>query len=124
LWSWSRPSPELDADASRDKSDASKNELTDDELIARVATMAVSRRLTVPAILFLESSKPMAFIGSQFLVFMEPFVKTFISARSYDHFVRLMEDRANVERLIKEIERQEAESTRADGPGKQSKGGS
>lgn len=66
-------------------------------------------RMAVPAILFLESSKPLSFVGSQFLVFMEPFVKTFFTATLYDRFAALMEDRDQYELLIRKIERYEAE---------------
>jgi hypothetical protein len=81
---------------------------TDDELLERVAEGIAIRRLSVPAILFLESSKPLSFIGSQFLVFMEPFVKTLFNAASYDRFAALMEDRESYERLIQKIEAREA----------------
>jgi hypothetical protein len=89
---------------------ASPEKLTDDEILDRVAEGVTSRRLSVPAILFLESSKPLSFVGSQFLVFMEPFVKTIFTSASYDRFAALMEDRDNYERLIQKIEALEASS--------------
>jgi len=88
------------------------NAPTDDELLDRVAEGIASRRLSVPAIVFLESSKPLSFLGSQFLVFMEPFVKSFFTVRLYDRFVALMEDRDNIETLLRKIERIEADRKR------------
>ncbi len=60
--------------------------------------------LAAPAIFFLESSKPLSFIGSQALVFLEPFVKSILNVASYDRFVALLEDRRNIEKLIVRIE--------------------
>ena len=82
-----------------------KDEKLDDEAIldaiaARIAKMG----LGVPAIFFLESSKPLSFLGSQFLVFVEPFVKTFVDIKNYDRFCLMMEDRKNVEKLIQKVE--------------------
>lgn len=74
-----------------------------DAVAARIARMG----LGVPAIFFLESSKPLSFLGSQFLVFIEPFVKTFIDIKNYDKFCLMMEDRSNVEKLILKIEQLE-----------------
>ena len=71
-----------------------------DSVAARIARMG----LGVPAIFFLESSKPLSFLGSQFLVFIEPFVKTFVDIKNYDRFCLMMEDRNNVEKLIQKVE--------------------
>ena len=81
----------------------------DEELLRKVADKAVRMGLAVPAVFFLESSKPLSFIGSQALVFFEPFVKAFLNLSSYDRFSALMEDRKNVERLIRLIEEIEDE---------------
>jgi len=79
----------------------------------RVADRVTNMRLGVPAILFLESSKPLSFVGSQLLVFLEPFVTTFFSAPLYDRFTALMEDRDKYELLIKKIESREADAEQA-----------
>jgi hypothetical protein len=49
----------------------------DEALITAIASRVVRMGLAVPAVFFLESSKPLSFIGSQALVFLEPFVKAF-----------------------------------------------
>ncbi len=79
------------------------------ELLAKIANQVVKRKLTVPAIMFLESVKPLTFIGSQALIFFQPIVQAFLNRKEYDEFAVLMEDRENVELLLQEIERQEAE---------------
>lgn len=78
------------------------------ELIETIAKAIVVRRMTVPAILFLESSRPLSFLGSQFLYFLEPIVRTIIKGDQYRRVAVLMEDRANVERLLLAIESQES----------------
>lgn len=84
----------------------------DERLLGRISGRIVRMGLAVPAIFFLESVKPLSFIGSQALVFFEPFVKAFLDIKSYDRFTELMEDRKNLERLITMIEGGEAERTR------------
>ena len=79
------------------------------ELLAMIANQVVKRKLSVPAIMFIESVKPLSFVGSQALIFMQPIVQAFLNRKEYDEFAVLMEDRENVELLLQEIERQEAE---------------
>jgi hypothetical protein len=78
------------------------------ELIELVAEKVVSSRMTVPAILFVESSKPLSFIGSQFMYFLEPIVRAFIKGDRYTRFAALLEDRENVEVLLQAIEYRES----------------
>lgn len=79
------------------------------ELIDKIAKRVVDMRMTVPAILFLESMKPLSFIGSQIMVFFQPIFRTFFSFREYDEIALIFEERANVERLILAIERMDSE---------------
>lgn len=79
------------------------------ELLTKIAGQIVKRKLTTPAIMFIESIKPLSFVGSQALIFMQPIVQAFLNRKEYDEFAVLMEDRDNVELLLQEIERQEAE---------------
>lgn len=85
----------------------------DQALIDGLARRVVGMGMAVPAILFLESSKPLSFLGAQAMVFFEPFVKTFFAADGYTRMGRLMEDRENVERLIRRIEGLDAEEKAA-----------
>ena len=83
----------------------------DQELIDKVARKVVRMRMTIPAIFFLESSKPLAFLGSQLLIFFEPFIQTLFNIRQYQRFALLMEHHENWERLIRKMEDLEAEYT-------------
>ena len=79
-------------------------EMSDDELIEAVAGAVVRRGLAVPAVFFLESTKPLSFVGSQALIFLQPFVEAFLSVRNYQRFAALMESRDRVEQLIQRVE--------------------
>ena len=79
------------------------------ELLHKIADQIVKRKLTVPAIMFFESVKPLSFVGSQALVFLQPIVQAFLNRKEYDEIVLMMEERENVEKLLCEIEKQEAE---------------
>ena len=49
------------------------------KIISNLAKEIVDRGMSVPAIFFLESTKYISFIGSQFLVFLGPIATCFIS---------------------------------------------
>jgi len=78
-----------------------------DPFLDELAREIVSRRLGPAAIMALEAGKPMTFVGSQFLVFMDPILKLFVSIPHYQKFVEILEDRDRVEKLIQAIERAE-----------------
>ena len=80
-----------------------------EELIRVLASEIVARRLTAPAIFFLETVKPLSFVGSQAMVFLQPVIQAVFPFRSYNEFSVMMEDRKNVEALLCEMERLESE---------------
>ncbi len=79
------------------------------EILDRFARKVVERRLSAPAILFLESTKPLSFLGNQTMVFFQPIVQSIFTFKSYDDIMLLLEDRENVECLLRRIEELEAE---------------
>ncbi|HEX9750268.1 MAG TPA: hypothetical protein VGB22_03110 [candidate division Zixibacteria bacterium] len=82
----------------------------EDQLMTRLADKVVQWKMTVPAILFLESVKPLNYVGAQALVFFEPFVQTIFNFKEYDTFRIMMERRENMERLLQRIEQVDAEA--------------
>jgi hypothetical protein len=76
-------------------------------LVNKIAQRIVDMRLSPVAIVFLESSKPLSFIGNQFMIFMQPFYRAFFSYREYEEIAAMLEERKNIEILICEIERLE-----------------
>jgi hypothetical protein len=86
----------------------------DEQLLNRVVEMTVRHRMTVPAILLLESAKPLSFLGSQALHFFEPLVRSFFSVPDYDRVAQLLERRESLEDLLVRIEANEEESRLAE----------
>ena len=84
----------------------------DDRLFDRIAEATVRYRMTVPAILFLESMKPLSFVGSQALYFFEPMVRAIFTVPDYERFAALMERRENFEALLVAIEQKDETSRR------------
>jgi hypothetical protein len=83
------------------------DELSDEErdrIIEKVAIGIVRRGMETPAILFLEMHKPVSFLASQSLVVISPFTAPFIGMENVQIASKLMEDRENIERLIRRIE--------------------
>jgi hypothetical protein len=86
-----------------------------DEVLTKIAQKVVDLRLTPVAVVMLESSKPLSFVGSQLMVFFQPIVTSLFPFRQYDEVAALLEERANVEALIQKIE--ELEDGRRDRKG-------
>jgi len=68
--------------------------------------------MTVPAILFLESVKPLSFVGSQAMYFFEPMVRALFAVPEYERVAALMERRESVEALLVAIERRDEDQRR------------
>ena len=75
------------------------------EELIKAANYIHNKGMSVPFIFFLESTKYLAFLGSQFMLACGPVVTSFINERKYYNIADLLEDRYNVEFLIKEIEK-------------------
>jgi hypothetical protein len=76
----------------------------DQALLDRMASWIAERGLETPALLFLESVRPLSFVGSQALVFLGPFAHALFQTPEYDRLARLLERRENLERLVRAIE--------------------
>ena len=86
----------------------------DERLLDRLSEFVVTRRMTVPAILFLESIKPLSFLGSQALYFFEPMVRALFTIPEYERFAALLERRENIEVLLVKIEEKDENVRRAE----------
>ncbi|MEO0288782.1 MAG: hypothetical protein ABIN00_04020 [candidate division WOR-3 bacterium] len=75
-----------------------------EEILKKIATSIVKRGLTAPAIMFLESIKPINFISAQLMIFLEPIILTFFNISEYREASLIFEERDSVEKLIKYIE--------------------
>ncbi len=79
--------------------------INDQKIISNLAQEIVNRGMSVPAIFFLESTKYISFIGSQFLVFLGPIATCFVNNQKYYDFTKILEKKSNIEFLLNEIER-------------------
>jgi hypothetical protein len=80
----------------------------DRELLGQIALAIARRRMVGPAILFLESLRPLSYIGSQAMLFLRPFLTPLLNTERYDRLAEILERREGVEELVKAIERAEA----------------
>jgi len=95
--------------AMRDRPRMKEIEAANREAMDRFAQRIVDWRMTAPAILFLESAKPLSFLGNQALIFFQPIVQSIFNFKTYDEITGILEDRENLEYLLCKIESLEAE---------------
>ena len=77
---------------------------TEEQLIDHLAAQLHAWGLGTPGIAFLEANKPFSFLGSQFLLFLQPLLSTFVRSAVTDDYIALLQDRTNIERLIRKLE--------------------
>ena len=81
-----------------------------DQIVDRLAAKVVEWKMAVPAVIFLETMKPLNYVGSQVLVFFAPIATTIFNAADYAELTSLMETRGNIEILLKRIEQKEEDA--------------
>src|SRR6267378_2812159 len=74
-------------------------------LLERLAVRVVELRMEVPAILALESARPLSLVAGQAMLFFEPLVRSLFAVPEYRRYARLIEDRDALEHLTRMIER-------------------
>lgn len=86
-------------------------EFSDEEqaLVDRLARFVVRRRMTAPALMALESARPLNFIGSQVLAFFGPLLSLVFPPEDCDRFVQFLEKRQSVDLVIDTITQRENE---------------
>jgi len=96
-----------------------ETELTEEELALfdKLAEEIVIRQMTVPALLLLEGFKPLNWIGSQLMLFLEPITVYVLNINQMQVLRRALQKRLAMEEFIKKIEAAEAKLN----PGKKKK---
>lgn len=91
--------------------DLLKNVSLDDEdaAVEEIAQRVVHDGMGTAAIAFLESAKPMSFLGGQAAIFATPLLGAFIDPTRLEGYADLFSNRDFIERLICRIEDLEAE---------------
>jgi len=79
----------------------------------RVCRVIADRGLIAPALVFLESSRPLNFIAAQSLYFFTPFVSALSDTTAWETFAQFLERPGSVEYLCQRLE---AHSSPSDPP--------
>lgn len=75
----------------------------------RVSQEIVDRGLGVPALWFLDSVKPLSFLGSQAMVFFQPLLNMLGGNSTYSAFREILANRSQTEIFLDTLERAEIE---------------
>ena len=83
---------------------------TEEEMavLDKLASKIVKRGVTLPALLFLETARPLNFIGSQAMALFDPIVRGLFDWKEFSDFHKILARRGSVEVLIQRIERFES----------------
>jgi len=82
-------------------------------LVERVAQEIVNRRMSQPALLFLESSRPLSGVGAAAMHFLQPFVSVVMKPEIWSTLATFLERSGSVEYLCLRIEALEHQRTQA-----------
>jgi len=74
------------------------------DAVDRILKQVVKRRMTVPAVMLLETCRPLNYVGSQLLVFFSPLMKIALGTRAQDDFARFLEERGSIDYLLDRLE--------------------
>jgi hypothetical protein len=75
-----------------------------EQLLEHLSQQIGRWRLTLPAIVLLQVTRPLSFIASQALLLCQPLISTFHDAPPIAGYVDLLADRANIDRLVARLE--------------------
>src|SRR4051812_4835655 len=79
------------------------------EVVEALCRAVVNRRMTAPALAFLEMARPLNYIGSQALHFFSPIIATLTDADAHRHLAVFLERRGSMDYIgttLDELERQ------------------
>ena len=82
------------------------------ELIEKLSKFIAEKRMAAPAIMTIESLRPLARIGSQLMHFLAPFAEIIFNAKEYQEFAVLLENEEYVRLLIKRIDEMDVDMFR------------
>ena len=89
----------------------------DRALIDTVCREVVKRGMATPAILFLESTRPLNYLGSQTMTFFEPVMHAVLRhPEAWKRFAAILEHRGSVEFISRRIDALSSESDTPESP--------
>jgi hypothetical protein len=85
-------------------------------LVDRFCRILVRRRMTLPAVTFLEMSRPLNRIAAQALYFFQPVASLALTGDDYNRFARFLEKSGSIDYLCRRIEDLATEATASTAP--------
>ena len=76
----------------------------EERLLKRMIDEVVSRGMAQPALLFLESLRPLNGVGAQAMHFLHPFASVIVEPRAYERIAAFLERRGSIEWICRAIE--------------------
>jgi len=73
-------------------------------VVDRLCRIVVRRRMTLPAVTFLEMSRPLNRIAAQALYFFQPVASLALTGDDYNRFARFLEKSGSIDYLCRRIE--------------------
>lgn len=86
---------------------ADSDQAQSEQLIEHLAEQISRWRLTMPAILILQVTRPLSFIASQGLLLCQPLLSFVYDAPRIADYAELLADRATIDRLVARLEEEE-----------------
>jgi hypothetical protein len=74
------------------------------EKVEKIAKFIVERKMAAPALMTIESLRPLNYIGSQLLYFLAPFAEIIFDETEYEEFAALLEHDEYIKLLLRRIE--------------------
>jgi hypothetical protein len=96
-----------------------KDELAPEEeeaLIERFVEEIRKRKLETPAILFLESHKPLGGLAAQASIAFSPFLVPFLGFDNVNNYSRLLAKRENIEEMLRRLEKAKDDNDAKEAP--------
>ncbi|MBC8527681.1 MAG: hypothetical protein ISS28_00765 [Candidatus Cloacimonetes bacterium] len=79
------------------------------ELMDKAARFIAERRMGSPALMFIESVRPLHFIASQFLYMIAPFAELIFNPQEYQKFACAIEKDENIKFLLEKLDEYDSE---------------
>jgi len=79
-------------------------------IVDRVCREVVRRRMTTPALMFLEMGRPLNYLGAQAMHFFAPVVTALVDNDGYRQFALFLEHRGSIDYICRRMETLEAEA--------------
>ena len=72
-------------------------------IVEKVCNEIVKRHVTLPAIVMLETFRPLNYLGSQVMHFFQPIISSILTIDGYSDFTTLLEKRESIDYIINKL---------------------